>query len=100
MADASSPKKRDADRSWAATAGAGDRDGAFLGLTGAVGAAVALAGSVLLMSLCPAVVMYMCASRVQTAPWCAPPRPASIRPHPLQLRHQPRLRGQPVALLD
>lgn len=46
-------------RSWAETAGAGDRDGAFLGLQGAMGNAVALLGSLLIMIASPAVVIYM-----------------------------------------
>jgi Flp pilus assembly protein TadB len=47
-------------KTWAESAGAGDRDGAFLGLSGTAGATVALAGVSLLMILCPAVVIYVC----------------------------------------
>ena len=47
---------------WSESAGAGDRDGAFLGLSGHLGAAVAMAGAILLMTLCPAVVIYVYAN--------------------------------------
>ena len=56
---AATTKPKESSRTWAETAGAGDRDGAFLGLTGTAGAAVALAGAITLMVACPAIVIYM-----------------------------------------
>ena len=57
-------------KTWADTAGAGDRDGAFLGISGRAGQSVAWTGAMLLMVLCPAVVVYVYAFAGSSNAYC------------------------------